>query len=764
MEIKNITTVIIYYNGQVLVNTTNTTESRQYELITCDADVEEIGQVALKIVLGKVIDDTINDIKKFKIEEETRDDSQVTVQYFIYEPQNETILKDNSDVKWLACDNLDQKDWRFPSELKMLTMYLMMKKVAVVTTVDELMNLGRNCFVDSCTTFLKSLGFKEVKDKLVQSWRNCFSFLIRHWPQELLDNDNTEKQFPLLFEFLMPNSWCRSDVILLTEKKVIVFEFKQKDTISAEDITNDVAQVTGYAQSIMNFHRETGCKGMTVSAFLVYTNNSASLTDDVQTRVKSLLEEKKVPVLLPQTFCDAVRKELQDDAPMTDEDCYKWVTSSFYPQPRLKKAALERFGTLYSQDINSTQADYVKKALKTINNIVDRTESKSIIFLSGVPGSGKTLVGLKTMYDNVELNSNDTPIFLSENTLLTDILQSELSAKIEPEAGKSFIEGLTNFNIRAKSPVALCHNIIVVDEAHRVRDNCNGTIESEAELLLATGNRIAQAYDKVTVLCLIGEGQNISPAQKIGLPVWLEALKNHGDWAVHLPNTDSYRKLFDNLLEGKKSWHDELYLGASIRHNFINVHPWIENILTPDLKRARECYRKLCSEGFRCQVFREQDELEKAVKAVKQQDPSGKMGIILSSHCKVRLNKIFEQYGNSCFQPIEWYTEKCRELKCAGTESLVQGIGLDYPIVTFCGDYYIKGNEWEVVREREDTRLADIKTTIKNIYRILLTRSQKELFIYFPIIEQDSQEDRLKDTWEWFCSMMRPDDEETSQA
>lgn len=753
MEIKNITTVIIYYNGQVLVNTT---ESEQYELITCDADVEEIGQVALKIVLGKVIDDTINDIKKFKIEEETRDDSQVTVQYFIYEPPNKTILKDNSEVSWLACDNLHQKAWRFPSELKMLTMYLMMKKAAVVATVDELMNLGRNCFVDSCTTFLKSLGFKEVKDKLVQSWRNCFSFLIRHWPQELLDNDNTEKQFPLLFEFLMPNSWCRSDVILLTEKKVIVFEFKQKDTISAEDITNDVAQVTGYAQSIMNFHRETGCKGMTVSAFLVYTNNSASLTDDVQTRVKSLLEEKKVPVLLPQTFCDAVRQELQNDVPMTDENCYKWVTSSFYPRPSLQKTTLECFQTLYPSYIKIDEIDCNEKALETINNIIiDRTESKSIIFLSGVLGWGKTLLGLKIVYDNVGLNPDCTPIFLSENTKLINSLQSMLSSEDEPEAGKSFIESLRNFNIQAKSPAALCHNVIVLHEAHWVKDNGEGI--TEAELLLNVGDRIAQTQGKVVVLCLIDNGQTISPDRKHGLPVWFGALRNHRDWSVYLYNADNCKNVFEQLYKTKDIDYKNLYEGLSIKRNFIDVHLWIENILTPDLKRARECYRKLCSEGFRCQVFREQDELEKAVKAVKQQDPSGQRGIILSSRFKIRLNKIWKQDNNNCFQPMEWYIEKERKLEFAVTESLAQKVELDYPIVIFCGDYYIEENKWKDASGCGDS-------IIKNIYRILLTRSQKELFIYFPIIEQDSQEDRLKDTWEWFCSMMRPDDEETSQA
>ena len=262
---------------------------------------------------------------------ETRNGSPVTINYYPCELKNDCNQLIGESGQWANNDQLFKIGW-FPSDLKIVAKYLERDKVALVATIDELINFGGNFFVDSCTTFLKSLGFKKVKDELVQSWRGCFSFLIRHWPEEILN-----KKFPLLFEYMVSCSssqtrgsgHCRPDVILLTKKKVIVFEFKGEFKGESTILAKDVGQVTNYAQLIRKWHCKTEDQKMAVSAVLVYTGKNSLSLDCTYEQFQISKSSERVRILSPQTFCDAVQDELKNEESLSEEECFHWVTSTW---------------------------------------------------------------------------------------------------------------------------------------------------------------------------------------------------------------------------------------------------------------------------------------------------------------------------------------------------------------------------------------------------------------------------------------------------
>lgn len=118
--------------------------------------------------------------------------------------------------------------------------------------------------------------------------------------------------------------------------------------------------------------------------------------------------------------------------------------------------------------------------------------------------------------------------------------------------------------------VPLHHIIIVFDEAQRAWDmDTKKPGENEATLLLRLGDRIAEKYGKVTILCLIGDGQAIHRHEEPGMPLWVDALSNRSNWNAYVP--DSYKQLFSSVPTLHVS--PELMLTTSIRHDFIQCKP-----------------------------------------------------------------------------------------------------------------------------------------------------------------------------------------------
>ena len=82
--------------------------------------------------------------------------------------------------------------------------------------------------------------------------------------------------------------------------------------------------------------------------------------------------------------------------------------------------------------------------------------------------------------------------------------------------------------------------------------------------------------------------------EETGMPLWVDALSNRSDWNAYVP--DSYKQLFSSVPTLHVS--PELMLTTSIRHDFINVSPWVEAILELDMDKARKAYQDMLAKGF----------------------------------------------------------------------------------------------------------------------------------------------------------------------
>jgi hypothetical protein len=603
-----------------------------------------------------------------------------------------------------------------------------MDNAAIATTIGTFRGeYTRARFTQECHDFVENKCSLPADGGNDRSWDDCYDFLSKNLPTE-----DQFQAFHLIFEYVMPESLRRADVLILSRHRVMVLEFKQKQEI----LKDDIAQAAGYGQSISHYHYEIEENNMEVSAHLVYTPGDPSGRHDL------------VDILCPANFCESIKVKLSAEVPITNAECKNWVASPFHPLKNIAEATLQLFKEGDLPNIKSIREGDIKNTLAVINNIIDDQRSqKSIMFVSGVPGSGKTLVGLKTVYDHGRPDEILNPIYLSGNDPLVNILQNTLSVNHVDKEGGSYIQPMKSFKKLAHGSTVPMNDIIVFDEAQRAWDTDSEPGQTEATLLLRIGDRIADKYGKVTILCLIGDGQAIHKNEETGMSIWTEALAGREDWNIYVPG--NYEMLFDRA--GHSLRVPELMLDTSIRHDFIDVSPWVESILALDQEKARSLYQEMLSKGFKCWCFRNKENLYKTVQYIQKNYPESHTGLIVSSHLKSGSEYFGSQYRGSYIKAEEaysWYMNEGPNLTRGASEFLIQGIELEYPIVGFVGDYFMHNGQWTVDSKATDPGLKDLRTVIANVYRVLLTRSRKGMFLYFP------QDQKLDETYKWFIEML----------
>ena len=605
-----------------------------------------------------------------------------------------------------------------------------MKNAALAVTIEEFRNgYTKERFTKECHDFVEKDFAFSVGDLNDQSWEDCYDFLLKNLPVE-----EEYQKFHLVFEYVMPESERRVDVVILSENKVLSLEFKEKDKI----LKKDVAQAAGYGQSISHYHFVTEEKEMTVLPYLVYTPGDPAGPHDL------------IDILWAFNFNQTIKDELKGEMPMSDKECEDWIASPFRPLKNIAEATLQLFRDGDLPNIKSIREGDIKDTLDVINGIIDNPDiEKSILFVSGVPGSGKTLVGLKTVYDHGRPGEKLNPIYLSGNDPLVNILQNTLSVNHVDLEGGSYIQPMKSFKKNAYTNTVPMNDIIVFDEAQRAWDiDRREPGQTEATLLLRIGDKIANRYGKVTIICLIGDGQAIHVNEETGMPIWADALAGRNDWNIYVP--EKYLTLFGRSLNCNVV--SELMLDTSIRHDFIDVSPWVEAILDLDMERAKSLYKDMLAKGFTCYRFQHKDKLPGVVDYVNSEFPGSHTGIVVSSHMREK-DYFGTQYKGSYVRADEaynWYMNEGPQLTRGASEFLIQGIELEFPIVSFVGDYYIQNGNWVIDSDATfKPEIKDKETLIKNVYRVLLTRSRKGMYLYFP------DDPKLNETNQWFENMLK---------
>ncbi|MDY6032738.1 MAG: DNA/RNA helicase domain-containing protein [Alloprevotella sp.] len=477
----------------------------------------------------------------------------------------------------------------------------------------------------------------------------------------------TDEAGEIIFEYDIPRLGKRIDVVLLLRGIIFCLEFKvgQKNALQA-----DVEQVMDYALDLKNFHRFSHDR--IIVPILIPTDYKRSTTDFIP----SVYDDAVYNPLITgaeglQSMLTKVLHHAHATASVTIDN---WIISPYTPTPTIIEAARTLYENHSVEDITRHEADEVSTDA-TINyllQIIDRSKrsgQKSICFVTGVPGAGKTLVGLdvaiKQTYKEDNCSKEDGAVFLSGNGPLVAVLTEALArdnCKKNTEKGKrlsdsrrevsEFIQIIhryrDNMLAKIKNPVengiveidpqkavklesagyGEVEHVAIFDEAQRswthkrIADYLKrgGTYGnklkvpnfpfSEAEFLIWSLDR---REDWAVIICLVGGGQEINTGEA-GITAWIEAL-NHRfkHWHVYISNQltePEYAegKVNELLREnGKVTFSDSLHLAVSLRSFRAEKLSAFVHALLSFSADAGSLYREVAAKGYPIVLTRDMD-------------------------------------------------------------------------------------------------------------------------------------------------------------
>lgn len=570
----------------------------------------------------------------------------------------------------------------------------------------------------------------------------------------------------IYFEYSIPRMGRRIDVVLLIGPVIFVLEFKHGEK---EFTAGALDQVSDYALDLKNFH-ETSHEQF-IAPVLIAT---AARAADAVIRAtphndKLLFAIKSTVALLRDVLKDVLRFV---DGPAIDRT---WRENGHYrPTPTIVEAAIALYNGHSVEDISRRDASaknltVTTEAISAIIRDSKEHSRKSICFVTGVPGAGKTLVGLNIATTHMDKKSELYSVFLSGNGPLVAILREALArdkVRRARELGqrvrkgevlgevKAVIQNIHHFRdeylVDSEAPP---EHVALFDEAQRAwnlertssfmrrkkkRANFN---QSEPEFLISCFDR---HRDWAVIVCLVGGGQEINTGEA-GINEWAESLeRSFGHWHVYLSSrlTDSeYRaaELLEKL--GRRAnvfYKDELHLAVSMRSfRAENVSLLVKQLLDCELEQARWTYQKVKGK-YPIVITRD---LGRAKRWLREKARgTERYGIVVSSQAeRLRPHAINVR---APMDPICWFlngkedTRSSYYLEDVATEFHVQGLELDWACVTWDADFRYTAAGWEHWSFCGDRwrriNKAERKQYLKNAYRVLLTRARQGMVIVVP--------------------------------
>ncbi|MCD7828340.1 MAG: DUF2075 domain-containing protein [Clostridiales bacterium] len=413
------------------------------------------------------------------------------------------------------------------------------------------------------------------------------------WRQEIQILKEQLKYFSegrILFEYTIPRMGKRVDVVLLYKNIVFLLEFK----CGASEYRNSTYdQVYDYALDLRNFQKESHNKLLVpimVSTMAPYIENNIIEFERI---VKPLsCNAKNIAYTL--TKVSSLYNEPQFDY-------LKWENSEYLPTPTIVEAAQALYRGHNVHDITRSDAgaENLTVTSNEISNIIEyskQNHKKSICFVTGVPGAGKTLVGLNIAIERSNAQKGEHAVFLSGNYPLVAVLQEALARdKVEQErqhgnklAKKDALRSTSAFiQIIHKYRDSFVGNdnipperVAIFDEAQRAwtremiskfmltKKGVANFQFSEPEFLISTMDR---HKDWAVIICLVGGGQEINTGEA-GLPEWFDSLRrSFSEWDVYITpelNDNEYRRgrSWDNMISNLHTYErNKLHLATSVR-------------------------------------------------------------------------------------------------------------------------------------------------------------------------------------------------------
>jgi hypothetical protein len=525
----------------------------------------------------------------------------------------------------------------------------------------------------------------------------------------------------------------------------MVMELKGKLTPSQADID----QAAAYARDLRCYHRE--CASRTVVPVLVPTRAHGYLSLDAGVHIAG-----------PDALDDLIaRLTFDDSGPAIDRDRFLHA-SAYCPLPTLVEAARELFRSGELRTIHRARAA-TDPAVETITSIIHHaaaTKTRHLILLTGVPGAGKTLVGLRTVHahflDDLSVARADgkptTPaVFLSGNGPLVEVLQYEL--REAGGDGKTFVRGVKDYVKRysAKPGLVPPEHVLVFDEAQRAFDVDMVQAKHPTQIPKSEPEHFVEFAERIPEWCvvigLIGSGQEIHVGEEAGLVQWRWAVERSlrsSEWTVHAPT--AVARIFDSSTVPLDR-QNALSLDTELRfHSAKDLHLFVGSLLAgcpaSDLRPLAE---GLEADGFHLRLTRSLDAAKSYMRERYASDRAARFGIVASSKDRDLVNfgipNDFQSTKRMRLGP--WYGDdedhyeerSCRRMEDCVTEFGAQGLELDATLLAWGTDLVFSDGAWSNANARGYKKGAKVKDPLQlriNAYRVLLTRGRDACVVFVP--------------------------------
>lgn len=415
------------------------------------------------------------------------------------------------------------------------------------------------------------------------------------WKDEIIVMRNVltrldEKDGQIIFEYDIPRLGKRIDVILLLNGIIFCIEFKDRTKKISEAY---IDQVLDYALDLNNFHKFS--EGKVIVPILV----SLKHKDTSSIIQKSAYDDNVINPLITgeKGFLGLIQLVLKK-FPNEEAIDSRWIISPYAPTPTIIEAARCLYENHTVENITRHEADdvFTDRTIQQLLRVIQKSKEekrKSICFVTGVPGAGKTLVGLdvavkQTYQGHDDPIADDGAVYLSGNGPLVAVLTEALAIdnqknckergikKNKTDAKREVSKSIQmihryrdNMLAKIKNPVE--NGVLEIDPAKAVKMESAGYGEVEhvaifdeaqrswthkrlAEYLKrggTYGNKLKvpnfpmseaafliwaldQREDWATIICLVGGGQEINTGEA-GISEWIAALnEKFTHWDVYI--------------------------------------------------------------------------------------------------------------------------------------------------------------------------------------------------------------------------------------
>ncbi len=618
-------------------------------------------------------------------------------------------------------------------------------------TASEILQNDRQDFIQGATESMQARFSRfVVTPEQTEAWKIGFAWIYEIAEAIVVFNSN----WRFLPEFSAPLISGRPDLAIDTGTHLVVVEMK---TGFKSSKNSGERQVLAYADDLWG--KVKIGRNRVVVPVLVTRSCKSSLK-----HIGEVLENQIPSEVLLLSVADLIilLQMIRDNYPQsilfsgTNADLIKYS-----PRPSVVEAATALVAALDDKNVTTglASSDEIERLIKEISDqVILACEHKEhrVIVVSGSPGSGKTLIGLRIAHDRgiQELLGEEmgTPLYLTGNAPLVEVLTESLardevrrlgSTKKKSQSNASakvrLIHGITESNVGIES------NIVVFDEGQRVWTEAhmrfkkkNDKVGSEAEEVLS----YLESLPWAVAVVLLGEGQEINTGEA-GLSTWLEAVVKRNllkkvSWKLSGPQIPlefrENRKVFSQF--------SYLHLQSNERtDNAANISEWAECFLDGEFDNAKSIRSTF---GDFPLFFTRDLETAKSWLRKAAFEQSQSVGLIASSKSKRLVNYGVDPVAdaNRSFKWANWYLNvlpdlnSSEALEIAATEYKCQGLELDWVGLCWSWDLVPIDGKWQA--RTLDSSRARWKATAKkstfqiNAYRVLLTRARKGMVIWIP--------------------------------